>query len=960
MKNIKKLALIIVLLGFTLSISAQGIIRGTVTEAATGEPLFGVTAVIDGTTTGASTDFDGKFEIKTSPGIYKLNLTFISFKTVVIEGVEVKEGEVTLLPNISLVEDSEVLAEVVVTAEALQTTEEALLTVKRKSVNLFDGISSASFKKIGDSDAATAVKRVPGISIEGGKYVFVRGLGDRYTKTILNGVDIPGLDPDRNTLQMDIFPTNILDNIIVVKAFTPDLPADFTGGIVDIALKDFPDEKMMNISASLGFNPNMHLQDQYLTYNGSSTDFLGFDDGLRDIPVSEGDQIVTRFDVFRDNSLQPQFTETISKFNTELAAMRDNSFMDYSLGLSFGNQMAGEKNTWGYNFAFSYKNSTEFYEDAEYNFFGKANDPSENELVGRELQKGDFGVNNILLSGLGGLALKREKSKYRLNVLHLQNGESKAGLFNYIGADQGSNFVAEQHNLEYSQRSITNVYLNGTHYNSDGKWEVEWKISPTRSSIDDPDIRFTRIRTDSDQPSIGTESGIPQRIWRSLTEYNLANKLDVTRKTTLGGRDAKIKAGASYTYKQRDYTIENFAINTNNITVTANPNDILTPENYFNVNDNRGGVFFTPQFIPVNPNKYDATISHAGAYISSEFNLGEKLKSILGVRAESYLQQYSGEDQTGLVFDNEKVIDDFDLFPSVNFIYALSDNDNASQNLRFSFSRTIARPSFKEASIATIIDPITGRTFLGGLFQESLGGEVIWDGNLVATNINNFDVRWEMFQKRGQTLSLSAFYKTFENPIEIVQFVTASNNYQPRNVGDGRLLGLELEFRQNLGKFVPALDNFSINSNITIVESQIDMSASEIQTRENRARTGETISDTRDMAGQAPYIINTGIAYTGANNGLDMGVYYNVQGETLMIVGFSDRTDVYSVPFHSINLTANKTFGADGRIKAGLKVSNLLNDKREQVFQSYQAQDQIFQSLAPGTTISFSLGYKIW
>src|SRR5690606_10803398 len=409
------------------------------------------------------------------------------------------------------------LQEVVVTAQAIRTSEEALLTVKRKSANLLDGISSANFRKIGDSDAASAVKRVPGVSVEGGKYVFVRGLGDRYTKSTLNGVDVPGLDPDRNTIQMDMFPTSIVDNIVVLKSFTSDLPGDFTGGIVNIDTKDFPEEKTFNISGSLGYNPAMHFNSDYLTYEGGKTDFLGFDDGTRDIPTARSTSIPLYTDVVGnvDSEEGRQFRSIMEGFNPTLAAMKERSFMDYSLGFNFGNQFTKGRNTLGYTFSLSYANSTEYYEDAVYGRYGKGNS-NDTELGVREYQQGDFGVNNVALSGIAGLALKRDHSKYKINLLHVQNGETRAGIFDYENSDLGANFQATQHNLEYSQRSLTNLLLNGNHYSGDHRWHIEWKLSPTRSRIEDPDIRYTRYRIDGNNLSIGTESGYPERIWRFL------------------------------------------------------------------------------------------------------------------------------------------------------------------------------------------------------------------------------------------------------------------------------------------------------------------------------------------------------------------------------------------------------------------------------------------------------------
>ena len=348
--QLNKLFFSFLLICLVYHIKAQnGTIRGTVVEDANGEPLFGVTVQIINTTNGAITDFDGNFSISTPAGLYDLQVSFVSFQQIKISGVKVLPNEVTVIDLIRLQEDIALLDEVVITAEIIKKTESALLTVKRKSANLIDGISSASFRKIGDSDAASAVKRVPGVSIQDGKYVYVRGLGDRYTKTTLNGMDIPGLDPDRNSLQIDIFPTNIIDNLIVLKTFTADLSADFTGGIVNIERKDFPDKKELGASFSLGFNPSMHFNNNFRSYEGSKTDFLGFDDGRRDIPISPEIQIPS------PSTGQNEVTDITNSFDKIMAASKQMSGLDFGLGFSLGNQLKKEKSTIGYVGAFSLK-----------------------------------------------------------------------------------------------------------------------------------------------------------------------------------------------------------------------------------------------------------------------------------------------------------------------------------------------------------------------------------------------------------------------------------------------------------------------------------------------------------------------------------------------------------------------------------------------------------------------------
>lgn len=948
------LVLFQLLAGFAFA--QNGTIRGAVYEESTGEPLFGVSVLIKELSTGAVTDFDGKFEVQVAPGTYTVQVSYLSYTTFELTAVVVSADQVNVLQDVLMKEDASELETVTVQAAAIRTTESALMSVKRGAPNLLDGISASTFRQIGDGDAASAVKRVTGVSIEGGKYVYVRGLGDRYTKTVLNGMDVPGLDPDRNTIQMDIFPTNVIDNIIVSKSFTSDLPADFTGGVVDIETKDFPEEKTMKLGISGNINPSMHFNKNYLTYQGGKTDFLGFDDGTRAIPTG-GKTNIPQYGQVVGNPNSPagmEYQDILGNFNKTLGGTRQSSLMDFGLSFSLGNQIVRPKVTWGYNAAVTYKNETEYYQGAEYNLYGKAIGEADTELEALERQKGDFGVNNVLLGGMAGIALKTNASKYKINILHLQNGESKAGTFDFVNTNLGANFEAKQYNLEYSQRALTSILLSGTHFFNGRGWEINWKIAPTLSSIDDPDIRFTRFRLPTN--NISTEVGLPARIWRSLQEENVNGKADIIRNLSAFNRDAKLKFGGSYSFKHRLFNIQSFQFPTGDAELTGDPNQILAPENLFSA-DNRNGVRYNPDFIPINPNEYEAYATTMGGYASMELNPAEKLKAVVGLRVEQFNQFYTGTNQTGeIVYDLVEMLDDLDFFPTVNLIYNLKDN----QNLRLSATRTTARPSFKEMSYAEILDPISGRTFIGGMYQETTNGgaEVLWDGNLTSTRINNFDLRWELFQQRGEMFSVSAFYKTFDRPIEMVQFLADPGTFQPRNVGNGAVAGVELEFRKSLKFIAPTLEAFNWNTNVTLAESQIKMSESEFRSRQNSAKEGELVQDTRVMAGQAPYIINTGLSYNSYTTGFEAGLFYNVQGSTLNYVGFGNRTDTFTVPFHSVNFNLNKSFGADERIQAGLGVQNILNQKRQTVFSAYGAEDQIFSSLSPGTKVNFNVSFS--
>lgn len=949
--------------------SAQnGKVRGIIFDDSTGETLVGVTIAVQGTTTGTSTDLDGEFTLNLPEGVYNLQISFISYQTMIIESVEVKANDVTNINNLRLLESTLELQEVVVTAKAVRSNEGALQTIKMRSAVMLDGISSTKIQLIGDGTAVEAAKRVTGVTVEGGKYVYVRGLGDRYSKTTLNGLDIPGLDPDRNSLQMDIFPTNLINNILVSKNFTADMPADFTGGMLNIETKDFPEKKIISVSFSTSFNPQVHFNPNYLTYGGGKTDFLGFDDGTRALPnLARLSNIPTPI----SGASEKEVVDFISSFNPELGAKRQTSLLDFSTSLLIGDQIdldkdgnnLGKNPKLGYILSLSYKSDYKFYDDVINSEHQRYTEPDNYDLRYAFIQDGEMGERNILVGALGGLAYKTNFSKVRLMLMHLQNGESRAGKFNLNDNGEAigqSGYIGASDNLEYNQRSLTNLLLNGTHLFNDKGWEIDWRVSPTLSTSNDPDIRKTAFTHRTlDTLFLAGAAGNPSRIWRSLNEVNLTSRFDATKKYKLFNNEAKLKFGVSHTFKYRDYEILFFDIQFfgSQLWTNTDPNFVLDPINLYPNRPN--AIYYQSGNNNPNPNEYSSNINNTGFYVSNEFSVHSKLKLILGLRAENYIQKHTGRDQryasgdfvNGRNLDNDKVLESFDLFPSANAIFSIKDN----QNFRVSYSKTIARPSFKELSFAQILDPISDRIFNGSLFTYST-----WDGNLTETRIDNLDLRWELFMEKGQMFSVSGFYKKFIDPIELVRIPEQQTNteYQARNVGDGLLYGIELEFRKDLDFIASSLSNFNVSSNVTIVKSQINMTSTEFNSRKTFEKTGESIKDTREMAGQSPYVINAGISYSNYELGWDAGLFYNVKGSTLTIVGGGLYPDIYIEPFHSLNLSVNKKIGKDKNTVIDFKVANILNEKVESLFKSYSATPQIYNSMNPGRTFSIGVNYK--
>ncbi|NCF42774.1 MAG: TonB-dependent receptor [Bacteroidetes bacterium] len=940
MKNLNKFLLLFSLTILTaLHVVAQtGKISGTVMDGEFNEPMAFANVLIKNTTKGTTSDFDGKYTIDVEPGNYTVVFSYIGYQTIEISDVNIVASD-DVIVDVTLNTNS--LETVVITTTVRKNTESAVLDLQKNSITLLDGLSAQGIKSSGASNIANAVKNVPGVSIQGGKYVYVRGLGDRYTKSILNGVDIPGLDPDRNTVQMDIFPTSILDNIIVVKSAAAEYAADFTGGVIDIVTKDFPTKANYSISIGTGYNPNMHFRDDYLSYTGSKTDFLGYDNGMRNLPINRNQSIPGTFE---NSSILTNMTD---KFNKELSAKQSNSGANFDFGFTAGNQYDVGENKLGYQFSLSYKNQTQFYDDRiDGTFIKDENNTSITELLGTRRSNGIEGKSNILLSTLAGIVYKRELAKYKLNFLHIQNGESTAGLYNQeiAQAGGGSGFEPiKKDALLYTQRSITNILFGGQHSFSEGEWKLNWKLSPSLSRVYDKDHRITPLQqSDNGEFFISpSAASYPIRIWRNLEELNVVGKLDVVRKYSFKERPAKLKFGVSQTIKQRDFFIDDYTFTKSGTLQVQNGNsDNLLSEGNIWIPETDQGTHLVFGDLFEKSNAFDAIQNVSAAYVSNEFGVTEKLKAVVGLRTELFSSIYSGQNQAGTeVFKDEKIIDKLDFFPSANLIYGLNDNIN----LRMSYSRTTARPSFKEASKSQIFDPITNRLFIGNI-------------NLDPSYINNFDARAEFFGQNSEMIAFSVFYKDFTDPIELTFYESAPDQLTPRNLGNASVVGLEFEFRKSLGFIANSLEKLKFNVNASYIDSSLTMFEDEFNRRVNAARDGERVENKRELQGQSPYLINTGLNYTDSEIGLQTGLFFNVQGKTLEVVGTGIVPDVYTVPFNSLNFTLNKKFGPEKKSTVDVKVSNILNSKRKSVYESFNASDQICTQLNPGT--EFSIGYS--
>ncbi len=938
----------------------SGTISGTITDKSSGEALVGVIVRAVGVPGGAISNYEGKYTISLDEGTYNLSFNYIGIPEYIEENVVLGSSEEKTL-DIQLGGDAAeaVKGDIVVTATRKRNTDAAIMLDRKKSVNVSDGTSSQAMKKAGDSDAGQAISRVTGISVQGGKFVFVRGLGDRYTKTILNGMIIPGLDPDRNTVQMDIFPTNVLDNIVVYKTFTPDQPGDYSGGLVNISTKAFPSTKIRSVSFSTGYNPTMHLNSNFITYDGGKMDWLAHDDGTRALPISENlDLTQKEYDPSWNN---PELTEITKSFNKTLAPKTKINAPNVSLSYSQGNQFNKEKRTLGYNVAFNYSHQTEFYENAFFGTYIKPQSKEESELLLDRDTKGPLGNTTAAWSALAGFSSssrgESKNNKYSLTLFRTQNAESRAGLMRQEDYRENP-YTMFRNNLEYTERSVTNAMLTGRHGLDSGRWDLQWRLSPTVSVIDEPDIRLTAFEyTDDIVPRFELNEGVgavSSRTYRNLVEQNYNARIDVERVFKLKNKqESKLKFGALETFKMRDFSIRDYRFRIqqeSKFTFTGDANEILndaviwTPSQ-LGIEDS--GVYVSGQ--PQDANTFNAKQNIAGVYIMNELPISIRLKAIYGVRIEQARNYYTGQNQNRERMQDSLLLNETSILPSLNLVYALNKGVRSQgTNLRLSFTRTVARPSFKELSNAQIVDRISGRTFLG-------------NDSLVQTDIDNIDFRWEKFMKKGQVLSASAFYKRFQNPIELVAYSKENpNNFQPRNVGTANVYGIELESKI----LIKALSDdttfaTSFGANVTLVQSSVEMTEGERLGRVSAAREGEIIGSTRDMVGQSPYIINAFVNFVNRKRGLDATITYNVQGPRLTVVGVARNPDVYEMPFHSLNFKASQTFGKEDNWKASLSARNILASNKYFEYVSFGAENQTFSMLKPMRSFSLGISYTL-
>lgn len=854
--NLKILLLIFILLSNIKVFTQNTQICGKVIDENNAVTLPGATILLVGqnTTLATQTDFDGNFCFnKIKSGIYKLKCTYVSFKDYISDDLEIVDGQIFNI-DILLVTQTKDIAEVFVTAQSQNKTENSIVLIQKKSVTLLNGISAENFSKMGDSDVASAMKRVTGVTIEGGKYVFVRGLSDRYSKIVLNSTEIPGLDPNRNTVQLDLFSTNIIDNILIQKTYSADLPGAFAGGYVNISTKSFPNRFSLQVNSNFSYNPQTNLNKNFLTYSGGSLDWLGFDDGTRSIPS------IAQKDVpflYQNNDLLDKIT---ASFNKNMDIKTKQSFLNQSHSFSFGNQFNIFGKQLGVVLDLLYSKEFKFYNNGKYSRYQLNEDLVNEQNIMHPLliENEQYGEEEVIYSSLLGLSLKLNNlNKISLNLINNGGGLSNTRI-RYGSKINDDIFIVEK-TLGYQQRMFTTAQINGFHIiNSKKNSKFNWIVSFTNSSINEPDLRFFNYDYDSTGHFAISYSAYPApvRFYRYMNEKNVdakANFIIPNEKYTL-------KYGFSYTFKVRNSTSRKFDILSQGMPFNGSISDYLSDGNIGqNRTDVPYGVYYQNDSITDQFNSYNASEHLAATYFLFEKSFASKLFVQFGVRYEfqnTFIENNVANYHPKYISASKTYF--YDFLPSLNINYNLTKNSN----IRFGVSRTLARPSFREIAPYAYYD-----------FKE--GWRVVGNYELERTLINNLDLRYELYLPNNQLISVSGFYKFFINPIELVDDPRANNTeLHYINIKNSNLWGIEFELRKDLAFL--GMKNMFFGGNYTLIQSKVQY------VEEFGGSSTDVVS--RPMYGQSPWVLNLFLSYDSEKAGLSSNFAFNIDGKNSLLL----------------------------------------------------------------------------
>lgn len=946
------------------ALAQTGTVSGAVLDRQTGDPLVGAIVFLQGTQIGATCDIEGRFQLFAVPvGTYVLASSMIGYQDASILGVAVQDSEVAqlviaLVPQALAIDD-----EVVVEAKALRNTGAALLKERQKAPAVSDAISAEEIARAGSGNAAEAMAHVTGASVMEGKYVYIRGLGDRYSSVQLNGSSLPNADPDKHSVPMDMFPTALLDHIVTTKSFTPDQPGDFTGGAVNIGTKAFPDNFTLSVAAATRFNTQSSFNDQFLTYAGGGLDWIGVDDGTREIPAALATSEAAIPDVgaaYNDAAKALQLDEYSKSFSAVMAPTTAPAPLNHSYSLALGNQVEILEKPLGFLATLSYSNSSSFYDNgtsARWQLTSREASTLTNNFALADTR----GAQEVAWGSLVTVSYK-PAPEHELSVTNLYNRNSEDVARYLAGAfprDLEEDARYETRVLQFTERQIQSLQVAGKHHVSRlHNLRAEWSASASASAQEEPDLRFftnnyvTKIRPlrdengavrrdDNDNVIRGPVTDysispsiypLPTRYFRDLDERNRELQVNLTLPfKQWQGIGSAVKTGFLALDKERTFRERRYEFDQDAIGYDGQPETFFAADKVGLISSNKGQYRFGSyvQDATQLSSNFDGDQQIYAGYAMLELPINTYLRLVGGLRGESTRIAVASQDST----QTAGQLAEDDLLPSLNAIWTL----RPGMNVRAAYGRTLARPTFRELA------PFASFSFVGGF-------TFIGNAELERTLIDNYDVRWEHFGNPGELYAVSAFYKDFKNPIERV-ILTVNGEVQFQNVATAQVSGVEFEARRGLGFLLPQIAHFHAGGNFSLVRSQVNIDSTELKLR--RALDPQADSK-RSLQGQSPFLLNLDLSYDNFATGTAAGLYYNLFGRRLAEVSLGGTPDV----FEEVRGTLDCTFSQQWHeYKIKLSAKNLLDASFEKAYR-YQGRDYIASQYYKGRSFSIAVSYN--
>ena len=792
------------------------------------------------------------------------------------------------------------------------------LNIQKNSVNIVDGMSAELISKNNSSDGTDILKRMTGITISDGKYAYVRGVGDRYNNTLLNGSNLPSTDPEKKSFSYDLFPASLIENVLTSKTFSPDKPADFTGGLVEINTIEFPSKFILNINVSSSYNSMTNFKN-FVTYSGGNRDWLGYDDGTRSIPSSiKSEKVGAGF--YTTEELQ----QIGLQFKNNWATQSSKAPINGDLKLNIGNKLeVGDKSVLGYIASFTYSNSdeTKQIERNNYTFEGP-----------RYLYNGYNYANHVSESALFNISYKSgQNHKISFKNIFDQNADNETTV--YEGPYYYNPDYRKVTSLRYVSRSLFSSQLIGEHhFGLLNGLKIDWNLNYGVSKREEPDARryvYTRDLYDSTQAyQFALDQSIATRFFSNLKDHNYGSSVDFTLKPFESAFLPNLKFGLNFDRKDRSFNARifgfknlpggDFIYETN--LMKESVDKIFAPENF-------GNRFIEVVEITRPSDSYHSDQKVFAAYLMTEFEPLQSLKVMTGFRFEKSIQKMKSDDLVNGLVDVTSTYNDF--LPSVNLTYVLSNEIN----IRLAYSRTLARPEFRELAPFTYFDFVTSENVQG-------------NPKLRRTLNTNYDFRFEIYPNAGELFAVSAFYKKFDSPIE--EILLSSSGFEPtrsyENAKEAVNYGLEFELRKKLSFISQSLTNFSFVGNMSFIKSKIKLA--------NQSGFQES---ERPLQGQADYIANLGLYYEDYLAGFSGAIIYNKVGQQIFSVGFANLGDIIEKPRDQVDM--NISFKVISNFTLKLAVKDLF-DQPYKFVQRTPDGDKTAEISKRGRTFSAGISYQ--